>query len=193
MTPRVRRGLPLPRVAAITLPLVLLGLLMPSFADAARAFQVNDTNDRVDANLGDGLCRTSQNTCTLRAAIQQANMLNGADTIDLPGGVYTIRLGGGAVVDPPDPPGGGVGFVWDPGLFQDYEGDFDIGGPLTINGAGDASTIIDGGTLAEGWRAEAGGGLMNYSAGVVRLVASTVRDTVPWNYGGGIYSGGPED
>src|SRR5918992_589537 len=224
MTPRVRRGLPLPRVAAISLPLVLLGLLMPSFADAARAFEVNDTNDRVDANLGDGLCRTSQNTCTLRAAIQQANMLNGADTIDLPGGVYTIRLGGGQVVHPPDPPGGGVGFVWDPGLFQDYEGDFDIGGPLTINGAGDASTIIDGGapafgstpeqtaldrifeihpnagnvtiagvTIREGWHAETGGGLMNYSAGVVRLVDSTVRDNAAWNYGGGIYSGGPED
>ncbi len=185
---------------------------------------VNDTNDRVDANLGDGLCRTSQNTCTLRAAIQQANMLNGADSIDLPGGIYTIRLGGGAVVDPPDPPGGGVGFVWDPGLFQDYEGDFDIGGPLTINGAGDASTIIDGGapafggnpeqtaldrifeihpnagnvtiagvTMREGWSEETGGGLMNYSAGVVRLVDSTVRDNLSWNYGGGIYSGGPED
>src|SRR5918998_650001 len=224
MTPRVRRGLPLPRVAAITLPLVLPALRRPGFADAARAFQVNDTNDRVDANLGDGLCRTSQNTCTLRAAIQQANMLNGADEINLPGGVYTIRLGGGAVVDPPDPPGGVVGFVWDPGLFQDYEGDYDIGGPLTINGAGDASTIIDGGapafgstpeqtaldrifeihpnagnvtlsgvTIREGWHAETGGGLMNYSAGVVRLVDSTVRDNAAWNYGGGIYSGGPQD
>src|SRR5918998_2121770 len=224
MTPRVRRGLPLPRVAAITLPLVLPALRRPGFADAARAFQVNDTNDRVDANLGDGLCRTSQNTCTLRAAIQQANMLNGADEINLPGGVYTIRLGGGAVVDPPDPPGGVVGFVWDPGLFQDYEGDFDIGGPLTINGAGDASTIIDGGapafgstpeqtaldrvleihpdagnvtisgvTIREGWAEDAGGGVMNYSAGVVRIVDSTVRDNLAWNYGGGIYSGGPQD
>src|ERR671918_710351 len=213
---RVRSGRPLPRAAAIALCLVLLGLLVPSLANAQRpAFQVNDTNDRVDANLGDGLCRTSQNTCTLRAAVQQANMLNGADTIDLPGG---------AVVDPPDPPGGGVGFVWDPGLFQDYEGDFDIGGPLTINGAGDASTIIDGGapafgstpeptapdrifeihpnagnvtiagvTIREGWSEESGGGVMNYSAGVVRLVDSTVRDNLAWNYGGGIYSGGPED
>src|ERR671915_434123 len=222
---RVRSGRPLPRAAAIALCLVLLGLLVPSLANAQRpAFQVNDTNDRVDANLGDGLCRTSQNTCTLRAAIQQMNMLNGADTIDLPGGVYTIRLGGGQVVHPPDPPGGGVGFVWDPGLFQDYEGDYDIGGPLTINGAGDASTIIDGGapafgstpeqtaldrifeihpnagnvtlsgvTIREGWHAETGGGLMNYSAGVVRLVDSTVRDNAAWNYGGGIYSGGPED
>src|ERR671915_414415 len=222
---RVRSGRPLPRAAAIALCLVLLGLLVPSLANAQRpAFQVNDTNDRVDADLGDGLCRTSQNTCTLRAAVQQANMLNGADAIDLPGGIYTIRLGGGSVVDPPDPPGGGVGFVWDPGLFQDYEGDYDIGGPLTINGAGDASTIIDGGapafgstpeqtaldrifeihpnagnvtlsgvTIREGWHAETGGGLMNYSAGVVRLVDSTVRDNVAWNYGGGIYSGGPED
>src|ERR671914_465394 len=222
---RIRSGRPLLRAAAIALCLVLLGLLVPSLANAQRpAFQVNDTNDRVDADLGDGLCRTSQNTCTLRAAVQQTNMLNGADTIDLPGGVYTIRLGGGQAVDPPDPPGGGIGFVWDPGLFQDYEGDFDIGGPLTINGAGDASTIIDGGapafgstpdqtaldrifeihpnagnvtlsgvTIREGWHAETGGGLMNYSSGVVRLVDSTVRDNAAWNYGGGIYSGGPQD
>ncbi|HEV3378993.1 MAG TPA: right-handed parallel beta-helix repeat-containing protein, partial [Thermoleophilaceae bacterium] len=224
-TPRATRGSAVPKAAAIAVLFLALGLLAPSFADAARpAFQVNDTNDRVDANLGDGLCRTGANTCTLRAAIQQANMLNGPDSIDLPGGVYTIRLGGGAAVDPPDPPGGGVGFVWDPGLFQDYEGDFDIGGPLTINGAGDASTIIDGGapafgsnpeqtaldrvleihpdagnvtisgvTIREGWAEDMGGGVMNHSVGVVRLVDSTLRDNVAWNYGGGIYSGGPED
>jgi CSLREA domain-containing protein len=200
-------------------------MMLPELASAARpAFQVNDTNDRVDANLGDGLCRTSAGTCTLRAAIQQANMLSGADAIDLPGGVYTIRLGGGAVVDPPDPPGGSVGFVWDPALFQDYEGDFDIGGPLTINGAGDASTIVDGGspafgsnpeqialdrifeihpnagnvtisglTIREGWAEDTGGGVMNHSTGVVRLVDSTVRDNLAWNYGGGVHSGGPED
>src|ERR671918_622663 len=229
MSPRVRRGSPLFQGASFTVMAtvfaVLACLMLPGVANAQRpAFQVNDTNDRVDANLGDGLCRTSANTCTLRAAIQQANMLNGADSIDLPGGIYTIRLGGGQVVDPPDPPGGGVGFVWDPGLFQDYEGDYDIGGPLTINGAGDASTIIDGGapafgstpeqtaldrifeihpnagnvtiagvTIREGWSEESGGGVMNYSAGVVRLVDSTVRDNLAWNYGGGIYSGGPED
>ena len=85
----------------------------PGLASAAGTFDVNDTNDRVDSNLGDGLCRTSAGTCTLRAAVQQANTLNGPDTINVPGGVYTIRLGGSVVdpPDPPDPPGGSVGFV----------------------------------------------------------------------------------
>jgi hypothetical protein len=46
MTPHVRRrNHPLPKGAAIALCAVLLGLCMPSFADAARpTFQVNDTN-----------------------------------------------------------------------------------------------------------------------------------------------------
>src|SRR5918996_326731 len=197
MTPRVRRGSPLPRGAAIAISLVLLGLAMPSSASAQRpAFVVDDTNDRVDANLGDGLCRTSQNTCTLRAAIQQANMLNGADSIDLPGGIYTIRLGGGAVVDPPDPPGGGVGFVWDPGLFQDYEGDFDIGGPLTINGAGDASTIIDGGAPAFGSTPEQTAldriFEIHPNAGNVTIAGVTIREGWSEESGGGVmnYSAG---
>jgi CSLREA domain-containing protein len=104
MQPPVRRGSPLSPHASITflitLVAVLVGLMLRSLAEAARpAFVVNDTNDRVDANLGDGVCRTSQNTCTLRAAIPQANMLNGADTIDLPGGLTgtaaTVASGSG--------------------------------------------------------------------------------------------------
>src|ERR671915_526878 len=188
---RVRSGRPLPRAAAITVCLVLVGLLVPSLATAQRpALQVNDTNDRVDADLGDGLCRTSQNTCTLRAAVQQANMLNGADTIDLPGGVYNTRLGGGAVVDPPDPPGGGVGFVWDPGLFQDYEGDYDIGGPLTINGAGDASTIVDGGAPAFGSNPEQTAldriFEIHPNAGNVTISGVTIREGWAEDAGGGL-------
>ncbi|HYE15589.1 MAG TPA: choice-of-anchor Q domain-containing protein [Pyrinomonadaceae bacterium] len=50
-------------------------------ASAATTFTVNSTGDGGDANLGDGLCNDGAGNCTLRAAIQQANALGGADTI----------------------------------------------------------------------------------------------------------------
>ncbi|MBI5929586.1 MAG: DUF11 domain-containing protein [Chloroflexi bacterium] len=59
-------------------------LLMPSSVKQpahAAIFVVNSTADLPDNNTGDGVCQTPLNTCTLRAAIQQANALPGADVI----------------------------------------------------------------------------------------------------------------
>ncbi|MBN1138648.1 MAG: right-handed parallel beta-helix repeat-containing protein [Anaerolineae bacterium] len=50
----------------------------------AAGFVVNDSRDTAaahDKNLGDGICLSSYNTCTLRAAIEEANALAGFDTI----------------------------------------------------------------------------------------------------------------
>ena len=49
-------------------------------------FDVNSTTDAIDSNIGDGICAASSGDCTLRAAIQEANGLAGADTINLPAG-----------------------------------------------------------------------------------------------------------
>ena len=207
------------RGSAITLALVLALLLVaaPSPARAAE-WTVTSTADTVDGNLGDGACATASGACTLRAAIQEANMRMGADAITVPGGVYTIR-GIGAE---PGTPGGGLGF--DPALFVDWEGDHDIAGPLTITGAGMGATIVDGGTppfgappdqtaidrlfeihptagdvtisgltAREGWSADEGGAIVNRSTGVVRLVDVAVRDSVSTAYGGGIHNAGPLD
>jgi CSLREA domain-containing protein len=57
---------------------------------------VNTTGDQWDARAGDGICRTSVNTCSLRAAIQEANAAAGPNTINfaIPGtGPFTIQLG----------------------------------------------------------------------------------------------------
>jgi uncharacterized repeat protein (TIGR01451 family)/CSLREA domain-containing protein len=59
------------------------------------ALVVNSTGDGPDANLGDTTCQTTiLGECTLRAAIQQANTITGANTIlfNIPGGgpTYTI-------------------------------------------------------------------------------------------------------
>ena len=48
-------------------------------AQAQTIFQVNSTGNSSDQNPGDGICLTSTNSCTLRAAIEEANALpNGA-------------------------------------------------------------------------------------------------------------------
>ena len=94
----------------------------------AATFVVDSTDDAVDANPGDGVCATATNVCTLRAAIQEANALPGADIIEIPAGIYTLSI---------------------PGTLEDdaATGDLDIRQAVTIIGAGPTSTIIDGGGL----------------------------------------------
>lgn len=55
---------------------------------------VDTASDESDAQIGDGVCRTSAGSCTLRAAIAEANAHSGPDTIgfQIPGsGVIVIR------------------------------------------------------------------------------------------------------
>ena len=62
--------------------------------DQTVTFTVNTTVDKVDDNTGDGLCHTNANTCSLRAAIMQANHLstNGRVEITVPAGIYPLTL-----------------------------------------------------------------------------------------------------
>src|SRR5207247_6634498 len=69
-------------------------LLLAVAPAAAATFTVNDTTDAVDAAPGDGKCATAGATCTLRAAIQEANAHAGADTIMVPAGTYLLRIAG---------------------------------------------------------------------------------------------------
>lgn len=168
---------------------ILLGLIVGTVQTASAAtFTVNSTTDAVDTNPGDGVCATSAGECTLRAAIQEANAAAGADTISLPAGAYLIALTTGA---------------------DDFAfGDFDIAGPLTINGAGAATTVLDataiervleihptagnvtltGLTLQNGYSAEDGGGIYNTSAGTLRLENIALRNNASEIEGGGLYN-----
>jgi CSLREA domain-containing protein len=120
--PALRRFLPLLGAALLT---GYLAFFAPSGAGAT-AFTVNSTVDAVDASPGDGACATVAGECTLRAAVQEANALPGADTITLPAATYLLEIQGG---------------------FDETAaaGDLDISDDLEINGAGAAGTIIDGG------------------------------------------------
>jgi len=96
---------------------------------------VNSTADTVDVSPGNGVCQDAAGNCTLRAAVMEANALAGPDTITLPAGTYTLTRG------PFDDEANFDG-------ARDDIGDLDVlNGDLTINGAGAASTIIDGGGI----------------------------------------------
>ncbi len=109
-------------VSILTILLAQFGLKPVA---AATNFVVNSTADKGDANPRDGLCETSTSgECTLRAAIQQANALEGSDTISIPAGTYTLSIEGA-------------------GEDAAAAGDLDITDNLAISGAGMGATIID--------------------------------------------------
>src|SRR5215216_3994782 len=111
-------------VVLLVVGLVLSGTFWIRRASALDPFVVNSNTDEPDANLGDGVCATAANQCTLRAAIQEANATPGTDTIN-------FNLGSG---NPLIAPTSGLPFIT---------------GPVIINGAtGGATRLIISGTNA---------------------------------------------
>lgn len=104
---------------------VVLALFISTSAMAA-TLVVNDSSDINDINPGNGICETAlgSSICTLRAAITEANTLPGSDDITVPAGTYTLSM---------------VGADED----LNNSGDLDVTNTLTINGAGQNTTIID--------------------------------------------------
>src|SRR3954468_2326894 len=73
------------------------GLFLLALPVQAKTFQVTTTEDLVDKAPGDGTCAATtgvEDRCSLRAAIQEANALTGADEIQLPFGRYTLVITG---------------------------------------------------------------------------------------------------
>lgn len=164
---------------------------LPQGAEAA-VFKVNSTDDIVDAAPGNGVCMTGTGVCTLRAAIQEANALAGADTILLKAKKYYLTISGTA---------------------EDFAatGDLDITDDLKIKGVSASKTVVNGGALDRVFhiiipvtvkfvnlsihngfvRDENGGGICNWR-GTVSLVSCSVANNVSSGstrlYGGGIYS-----
>jgi CSLREA domain-containing protein len=107
------------------------GLMVSHLAVALPTFQVDSTADLVDDDTGDGVCHTAAGTCTLRAAVMQANAFAATGAlILLPAGTFTLTR-------PPV------------GADDDSVGDLNLtgtsgAGVTTIRGAGPAATFIDG-------------------------------------------------
>jgi CSLREA domain-containing protein len=74
--------------------LLTLAPARASAVDATVTYLVNTLTDQVDDNTTDGLCHTIANTCSLRAAIMQANHLstNGRVEINVPAGIYRLTI-----------------------------------------------------------------------------------------------------
>jgi len=80
-------------VTAVALALTWAALAGWAGPAAAATFHVNETGDFIDTDLNDGLCKTALNTCSLRAAVMQANATAEADTIVLQAGqIYPLKL-----------------------------------------------------------------------------------------------------
>jgi hypothetical protein len=65
-----------------------------STSTQAAVFTVNSSFDLSDANPANDICETApgNGTCTLRAAIEQANVLAGTDEIILPPNSYVLTI-----------------------------------------------------------------------------------------------------
>lgn len=114
------------RAPSVIFAAVLALALLPGAGLAhAAAFAVDSAADAADTNPGDGVCVSAAGGCTLRAAIEEANILAGPDTISVPAGTFTLSIAGRSE------------------QFA-ATGDLDIRQELTITGAGAASTIISG-------------------------------------------------
>ncbi|HEV7646300.1 MAG TPA: carboxypeptidase-like regulatory domain-containing protein [Pyrinomonadaceae bacterium] len=113
------------KIIAGTLSLFFITLCFTLAAPVtfAATFIVSTANDTADLIPGDGNCVDNTGQCSLRAAISEANAFAGDDIITLPAGTYTQVL---AAANEDNNAGG----------------DWDIGTKITINGAGESSTIL---------------------------------------------------
>src|SRR5262245_18978495 len=163
----------------------LLAILGPA---RAATFTVDTTADDFDAVPGDGVCATASGGCTLRAAIQEANSLLGADVITVPAGTYVLTIVG-------------------TGEDAAATGDLDVTEAVTINGAGPDSaigSIIDGNgtdrvfdifadgvtisgiTIQNGNPGPSDGGGLYNSGALTTLTNVVVKGNTALGHGGGI-------
>ncbi len=151
-------------------------------------FNVNDTADLVDTRPGDGKCLTAHNTCTLRAAIMEANKHKGTDVINLQANAtYTLTrvgdddkakkgdldvtesiqlVGNGATID-------GNGAVTHDRVFH-----------FLPNQVQEQYSVLDHLTIQGGATSGDGGGIMN--EGTVLLNYVTVKSNHADGSGGGV-------
>jgi hypothetical protein len=177
-----------------------LAAVLPSAQAAPTSFNtyvVNSTYDLPDADTLNPACQTISNTCTLRAAVMQANVSHGPATITVPAGTFLLTRDG----------------FDDSGDF----GDLDIKTDLSIQGAGSGQTFIYNNTqlgerifdllppaiavtmtgLTIGYgRADpsAGGGIQRTTASGGPQPSLVLSDVILThnisNFGGGIYADG---
>ena len=146
----------------VVLAMLVAAAAYPAGAQAA-VWIVTSADDGADSNPGDGACAAAAG-CTLRAAIQEANALAGADSIEfaIGSGVQTINIGsalpsiaGPATVDGTTQPG----FTGSPIVVLDGGGsragltisgsNVTLRGLVLVRFAGDGLTVQGSGHVLE--------------------------------------------
>jgi len=180
----------------------------------ASTWTVNDLEDAIDIDPGDGMCETASGTCSLRAAVMEANARPGDDIVIVSEGIHrlTIASGSGAA-------GGALEITEDLLIIGFGAGrtvvDASVTGTafvvarsgsepvqatlqrLTVTGATSGALFVDSGESlvldhaeVRGNSSLSGGGL--YVRGEVELDGTVVRDNEATGSGGGVFvsSGG---
>ncbi|HMM68022.1 MAG TPA: hypothetical protein PKC03_13875, partial [Dokdonella sp.] len=144
----------------------ILAAGLPGVSRADITYTVNSTLDQLDDDVLDGICHTAANTCTLRAAVMQANRVSApAVTISLPAGTFTLTR---PVT----------------GSNDEQNGDLDFLTPVTGNavisvvGAGMSTTIIDANQIDRV--------IQVYRDRTVRFYSLAIRNGLTNVLGGGI-------
>ena len=161
---------------------IFFWLVTAAYAQAA-VFTVNTNVDLPDANPGNGVCETASGNgvCTLRAAIQEANALAGADTITLPPNSYLLNvLTELGITDSLTITGGGA-----PTTVIDGNKSVRPNGRVLAIGSG-ITVSISGVTIRNGGTGGGGGGIFN--VGTLTLSNSTVTGNAAGEDGGGIFN-----
>jgi hypothetical protein len=158
----------------------------PSVATTlAHTYTVDDlVSDLGDFDTGDGLCDNGVGSCTLRAAIEQADYVTGGTQINVPAGTVTLSGGYDLYASRDMVITGGYG-----------------GGTTTIDAAGNGRVFnIGGGSVELADLTITGGGSVWYGAGIYLgqgaltlanvVVTGNTASSDYQGYGGGIYAEG---
>jgi CSLREA domain-containing protein len=199
---------------ALATALVSPLLAAPPASAATSTFTVNTTDDRVDVAPGNGACATANGTCSLRAAIAEANAAAGGADITVPAGTYVLSLSTGAdagdlditksvtIVGAARQPGAGATTIDGNGTDRILDV---AGGTVTLRGVelrnghpatgdGGAARVAAGASLVlrdsaiHGNTAERGGGIA--SDGTLDVATSALYGNQSTQRGGGIYTTG---
>jgi len=180
------------------LGLLVLALVAPAYGVT---FTVDDISDAVDVVPGDGTCQTATGVCTIRAAIQEANALPGADRIEcmdkLTGTVVLAIPGAGEDLSAT----GDLDIRDDLTIDGDCERQVDfIVTPLTVDGAGLDRVLhvvsgivvirnvrLKGGVAGAG---ENGGGVLNEADLTLDSPFVFIEGNSASGDGGGLYNAG---
>ncbi len=154
-------------------------------------FVLDSFVDAHDADPGDGICASAAGECTLRAAVEEAEALEGYDLIHVPAGTYFLTLGElradeGLLI---------AGAGWEDTII-DAGGNSRILSTIAVDYENPALIALAGLTLQNGSSSN-GGAIFNIennvSLGSVSILDNVAaRPNVAQGLGGGIYHQGGE-